>query len=66
MYELGRAHEMEKECVLITQRMDDVPFDLRHLRVIEYSTSGRGLADLKDSLVRTLLTIDARLNSKPA
>ena len=31
-YETGIAHTIGKEVVLITQSMDDVPFDLRHRR----------------------------------
>jgi hypothetical protein len=51
LYELGRAHEMGKECILLTQDIEDVPFDLRHLRVVVYSTSGRGLANLQRQLL---------------
>jgi len=70
LYELGRAHEMGKECVLLTQDIEDVPFDLRHLRVIVYSTSGRGLATLRGQLLGTVRTIEGRLappgsNEKP-
>ena len=35
-YELGLAHAITKPAVLITGSMEDVPFDLRSLRVIEY------------------------------
>lgn len=35
-YELGLAHALAKPALLITESMDDVPFDLRHLRVITY------------------------------
>ncbi|HEV2342335.1 MAG TPA: hypothetical protein VGS15_11100 [Candidatus Acidoferrales bacterium] len=35
-YELGLAHALAKPVVLVTQSIDDVPFDLRALRVIEY------------------------------
>ena len=35
-YELGLAHAITKPAILITASMDDVPFDLRSLRVIEY------------------------------
>lgn len=35
-YELGLAHAKGKPVVLLTQSMEDVPFDLRALRVIEY------------------------------
>ena len=35
-YELGLSHAITKPAVLITASMDDVPFDLRSLRVIVY------------------------------
>jgi hypothetical protein len=35
-YELGLAHAARKPVLLVTQTMDDVPFDLRALRVITY------------------------------
>jgi hypothetical protein len=35
-YELGLAHAARKPVLLLTQSMDDVPFDLRALRIIEY------------------------------
>lgn len=35
-YELGMAHVLGKEVVLIAESMDDVPFDLRSVRVLIY------------------------------
>lgn len=35
-YELGLAHALEKPVVLVSSNEDDVPFDLRHIRVILY------------------------------
>lgn len=35
-YELGLAHSLAKPAILISNTMDDVPFDLRALRVITY------------------------------
>jgi hypothetical protein len=35
-YELGLAHALSKPVVFVAATMDDVPFDLRHLRVIVY------------------------------
>jgi hypothetical protein len=35
-YELGLAHAMAKPAILVTASLDDVPFDLRGLRIIEY------------------------------
>ena len=36
-YELGLSHAQGKPVVFITGNIDDVPFDLRHLRVIVYN-----------------------------
>ncbi len=38
-YELGLAHALEKPVVLVSSNQDDVPFDLRHIRVILYDHS---------------------------
>src|SRR5205085_12232648 len=35
-YELGLAHALRKPVVLVSSNEDDVPFDLRHIRVILY------------------------------
>lgn len=36
LYELGLAHAIQKPAILVTETIDDVPFDLRALRVIVY------------------------------
>ena len=35
-YELGLAHAVRKPVVFTAPKVEDVPFDLRHLRVIIY------------------------------
>lgn len=35
-YELGLAHALEKPVIIIAQELTDIPFDLRHLRIIIY------------------------------
>lgn len=37
-YELGIAHGLRRPVILLAQRIDEVPFDLRSYRVISYST----------------------------
>jgi len=37
-YELGLAHAVKKPVVFTAAQVEDVPFDLRHLRVIVYET----------------------------
>lgn len=59
-YELGRAHAVGKECILLVQNMEDVPFDLRHLRVILYETTRRGLQRLEETLERTVKGVEER------
>ena len=38
-YELGLAHALEKPVVLVSGNEMDVPFDLKHIRVIYYDTT---------------------------
>jgi hypothetical protein len=56
-YEIGLAHALGKEVVLITQSMDDVPFDLKALRCVVYSFTPRGMKELEDKLVNTIRQI---------
>lgn len=37
-YELGIAHALKRPVILITQELEDIPFDLQSYRVIRYST----------------------------
>lgn len=53
-YELGLAHAMNKDVILITQNLEDVPFDLRHYRCIVYEDSIFGAQELKNRLKNTL------------
>ncbi len=53
-YETGIAHTLGRPVVLIAQRLDDIPFDLRHLRVIEYSLTPRGMKLFEETLCKTL------------
>jgi hypothetical protein len=56
-YELGISHTVKNDVIIITQSMDDVPFDLRHLRCIHYSNTLRGSQDLKSLLQGTIEAI---------
>jgi hypothetical protein len=53
-YELGIAHTLGKPVVLITQRKEDVPVDVRHIRYIKYSSTPTGLRKLERNLRKTL------------
>jgi hypothetical protein len=54
-YELGIAHTIGVPTILITQNMESIPFDLRHLRFIHYSPDKKGRAKL-DIELRKVLT----------
>jgi len=54
MYEIGMAHTIGKPVIIITQQIDDVPFDLRHYRCIVYEYTPRGCKDLERKISGTL------------
>lgn len=60
-YEVGYAHAKGKLCVLLTQRADDIPFDLRHHRHIVYGSS---ISSLKAKLTVDLVTLKAELSAR--
>jgi len=49
-YEVGIAHATDTPVLLITQSLDDVPFDLRHRRVLPYEYSPHGCKRLEIQL----------------
>ena len=49
-YELGLAHAISDNIILLTQSTDDVPFDLRDFTHIEYSNSVEGAEKLLTNL----------------
>lgn len=50
-YEVGYAHALEKPVLLMSQSIEDIPFDLRHRRILPYSTSPRGCKDVEANIV---------------
>ncbi len=56
-YELGLAHALSKDVVLLTQSMEFVPFDLKGLRCICYDSSRRGTQKLEERLAATIATL---------
>lgn len=56
-YELGLAHALGKEVILLAQSIDDVPFDLKAMRCIIYSYHPRGVKNLEKSLQETIKKI---------
>lgn len=62
-YELGLAHALGKRVLLLTQSIEELPFDLRSYRVISYDTHFASIQKAKDEL--TALAIGARDGSIP-
>ncbi|MEH1799220.1 MAG: hypothetical protein V7L13_08615 [Nostoc sp.] len=56
-YEIGLAHTIGKPVILITQNSDDVPFDIRHMRYIQYSYTPRGMLEFEQRLTETIKNI---------
>ena len=63
-YELGLSHAIQKPVVLIAQDIGDVPFDLRHLRIIIYRNTEDGRQRLATELSRTLRHVTGEIKSK--
>ncbi|MDQ3816463.1 MAG: hypothetical protein M3362_02080 [Acidobacteriota bacterium] len=63
-YEIGIAHTLGKNTVLMTQSIEDVPFDLRHLRVITYEYTPRGMVDFEHKLQSTLGGVSGKVPRK--
>ena len=49
-YEIGIAHTLGREVVLISQADADIPFDLQHLRYVKYLDNDEGRQELKVAL----------------
>jgi hypothetical protein len=49
-YELGIAHTLGKNVILLTQNKDDVPFDIQRFRCIEYADNKDGYEILEEQL----------------
>jgi hypothetical protein len=54
-YELGIAHGLGRPVVLLTQNIDDLPFDLRSYRVVIYDTHFARIQSARESLHQTVL-----------
>ena len=53
-YELGIAHTIGRAAIVITQRDEDVPFDIRSMRYIKYDINPLHLKEFEDQLMRTI------------
>ena len=54
-YELGLAHALQKPVILVAGSLDDVPFDLRGLRVLGYDKENEDWgAELRRTIIASL------------
>lgn len=60
-YEVGYAHALQKPCTLLTQRAEDIPFDLKHHRHLIYEKS---IQRLRQQLKAELIWILAEIQKK--
>jgi len=58
MYETGIAHTLGRPVIPISQSLDDVPFDLRHHRVLKYLPNTEGLTAMQVTLAERLRTLN--------
>jgi len=58
LYELGLAHALAKPAILISQTMEDIPFDLRSLRIITYDKNEHNWGIiLKENITKSILEV---------
>jgi hypothetical protein len=56
-YEMGMAHVLGKPVILLTQEPNDIPFDLQHIRFIQYKYTPPGMRDLEATLLETIRSV---------
>lgn len=66
MYETGIAHTLGKHVVPISQSLEDVPFDMRHHRVLKYLPNKEGLSKLTSDLAAKLRQVSIGTPASPA
>jgi hypothetical protein len=66
MYETGIAHTLGKHVVPISQSLEDVPFDMRHHRVLKYLPNNEGLSKLTSDLATKLRQVSVGTPASPA
>ena len=57
MYELGLCHALNKDVVILTQNLDDIPFDLKTSRCLLYKDNSDGYDRLENQLPKFLSDI---------
>ena len=56
-YELGICHALGKEVLLLSRNIEDLPFDIRHRRVLFYDFTPQGISRFKTELSKHLTSI---------
>ncbi|MFZ1425269.1 MAG: hypothetical protein WAS21_00695 [Geminicoccaceae bacterium] len=66
MYELGIAHTLGKETILMKQKDTSTkfPFDIAHIRIIDYQDTAAGGNALRVKLAATIDSVTEKMNSK--
>lgn len=54
-YEVGYAHALGKVVLLLTQKVDDIPFDLKHRQHFVYGNDGSKIQNLRKELTPGLI-----------
>ena len=54
LYETGLAHALNRDVIIIVRDNDDVPFDLGHIRYVQYQPDSEGLEELKEELSQSI------------
>ena len=54
LYEVGLAHALNRDVIMLVQDEEDVPFDLRQFRFVKYSMNTEGLIALRENLKRSI------------
>lgn len=57
LYEVGFARALSVEVIVLTQKSEDVPFDITARRYIRYGTTARQMDELRLRLQRTIETV---------
>jgi len=68
-YELGVAHSLGKKVIMISEELEDVPFDLRPYRILLYKNNYSGInkleSDLKEAINYLLINFHKTKPSNP-
>jgi hypothetical protein len=59
LYEMGMAHTIGKPVLMVSQSVDDIPFDLRHRRCVVYSYTPQGCRKLEEGISQTVEYLNA-------